>query len=359
MVINYNQATNGRTMHLVGPGKLFIKSKVLTFQRADTAPFRLNWPTLSKLHLYGDISLTGAAINALFRNRVITVFGSSGGHQYRGHLMSLATETTLLRRWQHFAESDSVMKLKIAKNFVQSKISSELKTARHYQRHGIPIASDLITNHTIRLDRIVRVTSLGQLRGFEGAATAEWFSLMRTILRPPFEFRSRIRRPPPDPVNSMLSLTSTWLLQKAATAILDRGLELNVGFLHEYRPGRPSLACDLMEPLRCEFSEQWTMGLLNQSKLNLADFQLIGHRCTMTGKTFPRVLFWWEKEWREREGQRRLDTSLDELEQMLRLFGNSPNAPQGGGNEGPLGNPIESQEVQRAPEESTFRIKYC
>ena len=77
------------------------------------------------------------------------------------------------------------------------------------------------------------------------------------LLRPPWRFVQRVRRPPTDPVNALLSLGYTWVLTRTVARCEAAGLEVNLGGLHDYRPGRPSLACDLMEPLRVPAVDRW------------------------------------------------------------------------------------------------------
>src|SRR4051794_19751513 len=93
-------------------------------------------------------------------------------------------------------------------------------------------------------------TNADQVRGFEGAASAAWFAFLGGLFEPPWSFRARARRPPTDPVNALLSLGYTWLLNRMNARAEAAGYEIYLGGLHEYRAGRPSLGCDLIESLR-------------------------------------------------------------------------------------------------------------
>ena len=97
---------------------------------------------------------------------------------------------------------------------------------------------------------LTRAQTPEALRGMEGAAGRQWFDFMGQCLDPKWEFSGRNRRPPRDPVNALLSLGYTLLFSEVRKAVLVRGLDPCLGFLHDPVPGRDSLALDIMEPLR-------------------------------------------------------------------------------------------------------------
>jgi CRISPR-associated protein Cas1 len=99
-------------------------------------------------------------------------------------------------------------------------------------------------------DRLQQASNEDEIRGIEGIISRRWFGLIREMLPVRWEFSHRNRRPPKDPVNALLSLSYSLLLGCMQTAIAQRGLDMELGFLHELLPGRPSLALDMMEPLR-------------------------------------------------------------------------------------------------------------
>ena len=111
---------------------------------------------------------------------------------------------------------------------------------------------------------VADATSLDQIRGYEGAAASAWFGAYARLLPPHWQFSTRQRRPPPDPVNAVLSLTYTLLHGEAVRALAAHGLDPSLGTLHEPGYGRESLACDLQELLRAEVDE-WVLMLMKQS----------------------------------------------------------------------------------------------
>jgi len=127
-----------------------------------------------------------------------------------------------------------------------------------------------------------------------------WFDVFGRVLLKPWEFQKRSRRPPADPVNSLLSLGYTMLYHRVTVACQAAGLETAIGPLHAYRAGRQALACDLMEPLRVPVVDRWVIGLLNQRRVVAEDFHAIdGEGIRLTKRAFPKVLADWEKQWAE------------------------------------------------------------
>ena len=100
-----------------------------------------------------------------------------------------------------------------------------------------------------------------------GRSLCPWFEFFGKLLLPPWQLSRRVRRPPTDPVNALLSLGYTLLLQRTLAACEAVGLDAALGSLHEYHPGRPSLACDLMEPLRVPAVDRWVIALCNQHRI--------------------------------------------------------------------------------------------
>jgi CRISPR-associated protein Cas1 len=110
-----------------------------------------------------------------------------------------------------------------------------------------------------------------EIRGVEGFLSRYWFALMQQKLPLSWQFTQRNRRPPKDPVNALLSLSYTLLLSRIQSAIAHRGLDMELGFLHELLPGRPSLALDLMEPVR-PWVDIFVTELLIREQFSLDDF---------------------------------------------------------------------------------------
>lgn len=128
------------------------------------------------------------------------------------------------------------------------------------------------------IDKLMLETDVDQLRGLEGEAAACYFDAFGLLVRrddPFFAFRGRSRRPPLDAINALLSLLYTLLTHDCRSALETVGLDPAVGFLHRDRPGRPSLALDLVEEFRPVIADRLALSLVNRRQLAPRDFQTL------------------------------------------------------------------------------------
>lgn len=124
-----------------------------------------------------------------------------------------------------------------------------------------------------RLDSLSHSTDPDRIRGIEGDATRRYFQALRAALHGTgFIFGSRTRRPPRDPVNSLLSWTYALVTAEVAGALDAIGLDPQVGFLHRPRPGRPALALDIVEELRPAIADRFVVSLLRRRMVNDSHF---------------------------------------------------------------------------------------
>jgi CRISPR-associated protein Cas1 len=127
------------------------------------------------------------------------------------------------------------------------------------------------------IDRLQEHADLDSVRGMEGIAAAEYFGVFDNLIsaqKDDFFFRSRSRRPPLDPMNALLSFLYTLLTHDVVSALEGVGLDPAVGFLHRDRPGRPSLALDLVEELRPVLADRIALALVNRKQLSKSNFRV-------------------------------------------------------------------------------------
>lgn len=160
---------------------------------------------------------------------------------------------------------------------------------QHHEQHCLDLAKQLCQHRLLCNTRLqpeaVKLTdqlqqlrqrieysqTLGELRGIEGSAQRLIFEYWREQLPPSLGFYQRKRRPPPDPVNALLSLTYTLAMQEAIRQCTAAGLDPQLGFYHRTAYGRYSLACDLMEPVR-PFCEHWVFNQFIQGHIQRKHF---------------------------------------------------------------------------------------
>ena len=192
----------------------------------------------------------------------------------------------LLRRAQYRASDSEPASLAIARNMIAAKIHNSRSLLRRASRdHGEknPQASLQLLETSgflkVRLRLLQSATTLDSLRGIEGDSASAYFARFPQLVTlpdsHPFEFSGRSRRPPLDPLNALLSFLYTLLAHDCRSAAESTGLDPQVGFLHRDRPGRPSLALDLMEEFRPFLADRAALTLINRQQITPADFQTL------------------------------------------------------------------------------------
>ncbi|MCB0201929.1 MAG: CRISPR-associated endonuclease Cas1 [Anaerolineae bacterium] len=205
---------------------------------------------VSQVVIFGNSGLTTPAIGTLLKEGKDVVFLTEGG-RYKGQLIGELTAHVPVRRAQYRRMDDPIFSLALAQGIVAAKLAHQRTLL---QRHNRDLHNAEIVAAIDRLGEAVRTverrTAVASLLGHEGAATAAYFSGFRRLFGAEWKFEKRERRPPPDPVNVLLSLGYTLLSNTARGAVQTAGLDPYAGFLHEYAYNRPSMALDLVEEFR-------------------------------------------------------------------------------------------------------------
>ena len=205
---------------------------------------------VSELVLFGNIGLTTPLVDILLERGIPVTFLSKEG-TFRGQLEGPLTPHVALRRNQYRRLEDAAFVLEMASAFVRAKLRHMRALLQRHNREApdehVQAAVDRLAS---ALSAVEQKRSLSSLRGLEGAATAAYFGVFRRFFSEEWRFEKRQRRPPPDPVNVLLSFGYTLMAQLAAGAVQTAGLDPFAGFLHETVYNRPAMALDLMEEFR-------------------------------------------------------------------------------------------------------------
>jgi CRISPR-associated protein Cas1 len=186
----------------------------------------------------------------------------------------------LLRRKQYRISDDERSSLLISKNIISAKIYNERWTLERYIRqYENRINIDRLQKSSKylydMLQRIPDVKDLDELRGVEGSVQASYFGCFDDMIlnqKEDFQFDVRSRRPPLNSVNAMLSFIYSILSNDVASALESVGLDAYAGFMHTDRPGRISLALDLVEELRAPVADRFVLSLINMNQIKKDDF---------------------------------------------------------------------------------------
>ena len=207
------------------------------------------------------------------RNIGLSFFSPYGRFLARIH--GKQTGNVLLRKKQYQISDHDDESTAIAVSFLLGKVANCRKVLRRAVRdHSMLIDVAAMDKATTSLKRIIKSipesTSLAELMAFEGSAAKIYFSMFDQLIlhqKEDFKFGERSRRPPLNRMNALLSFLYALLTNEVCSALEGVGLDPFVGFLHQDRPGRPSLALDLMEELRPVFCDRLALSLVNRKQL--------------------------------------------------------------------------------------------
>ena len=229
---------------------------------------------LDQIVLFGNIFLTPAVIRHLLKEGVDTAFMTQRG-RYLGRLQSAMGKNIILRREQFRKMEDPAFCLQTAKSIVKGKLTN-LRTVLlrlNRTRENLHLEEKILSLRNLA-DKVDEAESLDSLRGYEGKGSAVYFEgFSKGFITEDFRFPGRVRRPPTDPVNALLSLGYMLLLNQVIAAVSLVGLDPYFGSLHAVDYGRPSLALDLMEEWRPTIVDTLVLSLFNLKTLVPSDFE--------------------------------------------------------------------------------------
>ena len=249
---------------------------------------------------------TGAspALMRLCCERGVALSFLSSTGRFIGRLTGEVHGNVLVRRTQYRWADNDEKTLSLSKRFVQAKIlNSRVALMRCLRDHGGKQDMSEMNSAVNELGRLAtkveRLGNLELLRGIEGEAAKKYFNcfnMMITAQKEDFIFCNRNRRPPTDNVNAMLSFVYVLLAREVSSALETVGFDPQVGFLHRDRPGRDSLAFDIMEELRPYLADRLVLSLINRRQIDAKGFiKKESGAVIMDDDTRKTVLTEWQK----------------------------------------------------------------
>ncbi|MDO5137692.1 MAG: type I-C CRISPR-associated endonuclease Cas1c [Oscillospiraceae bacterium] len=230
----------------------------------------------------------------------------------RGKFLARATGRTqgnvLLRKEQYRISDSEERSCLIARNFIFGKLyNSRWNLERTIRDHGLRVDKAVLESASGLLNASARksrdIVALDSLRGIEGEAATRYFAVFNELIlnqKEDFVFHGRSRRPPLDEVNAMLSFGYRILANECSSALCSVGLDPYVGFLHRDRPGRESLALDLMEETRSLLVDRMVITLINTKMIKKNNFKRLENGVVLLNDAGRKVfLEAWQKHKRE------------------------------------------------------------
>jgi CRISPR-associated protein Cas1 len=298
-------AANALPLYVQEQGAMVTKrGDVLEVRRANELLGETRLLTTSQVCLFGNVQVTTQALRELAARGIPACYFSYGGWFY-AIAQGMTHKNVELRQAQYRAAWDQEKSLDLARRFVEGKI----RNGRTLIRRNHPDPPPQALEEMARLMRRARhAADMATLLGIEGAAARVYFANLAGLLKPQeaeavarFDFTTRNRRPPRDPVNALLSFCYALLVKDLGVALLAAGFDPYLGFYHQPRYGRPALALDLAEEFRPLVAESVVLTLVNNGEVREADFISRLGAVALTARGRRQVLDAYE---------RRLDTTV-------------------------------------------------
>lgn len=244
----------------------------LLVKKDDTIFHTLFLHKLEQLIIFGNVSISSPARRAIFKEKIDTIFLSKDG-RFVGRYMMEEPKNFFLRKRQFDLLNDKNFSLNISKWIVKGKLMSMsnmlMRIARTKSKGRCKEVAYEIKS---LMDKVDHADNIDSVRGYEGKGSSLYFSRFSDGFNEDWGFRKRVRRPPTDPVNSVLSLLYTFLFNRVYSAVRAANLDPFVGNLHMPDYGRYALVMDLMEEFRVIVVDTLCLSLFNLGILKKEHF---------------------------------------------------------------------------------------
>ncbi len=258
---------------------LSLDGENIVVLKGEIEAARIPLHNLEGIVTFGYTGASPALMGACAKRNIALSFMTQSG-KFLARVVGEMHGNVTLRKAQ-YRISDSVFESNdIARNFIIGKIyNARWVVERATRDYSIRLDVDKLKAVSKALANSIKSVEqsedLEQLRGFEGEAASQYFSVFDDLIlqqKESFYFHCRNKRPPLDNVNAMLSFIYTLLAHDVVAALETVGLDPYVGFLHRDRPGRVSLALDMMEELRSVYADRFVISLINKREVNANGF---------------------------------------------------------------------------------------
>jgi len=224
----------------------------------------------SQVSLLGNVQMSAQALREI-TSRGIPVCHFSYGGWFHGMTVGMTHKNVELRIRQYATAADEVATLPLARSFVVGKIKNCRTLLRRHMKEDPERLLPSLAEHVQKAEAADAITTL---LGVEGMAAKLYFAGLASLFKAdePFNFENRNRRPPRDPVNALLSFVYALLVKELTVALVSAGFDPMLGFYHQPRYGRPSLALDLAEEFRPLIGDSVVLTLINNGEVSPKDF---------------------------------------------------------------------------------------
>ena len=270
------------TLYITTPDRYISldgENVVISAERQEIARVPLH--NLERIMLFGGAGASPALMGKCVSESLELVFMSRSG-KFLARVEGEVNGNVLLRRKQYRVADKPQESLKIARNIIAAKLyNSRWVLERTIRDHSMRIDTELFKSKSLFLknavDNAMKAENIDILRGIEGEAASVYFSVFDDMIlqqKDDFKFNGRNRRPPLDRVNAMLSFAYSLCTSMCTSALEAVGLDAYVGFMHTDRPGRRSLALDLLEEFRAVMCDRFVLTMMNKRTISPDHFEM-------------------------------------------------------------------------------------
>lgn len=268
------------TLYVTSPNTyLSLDGENIVVLKEEIEALRIPLHNIESVVAFGYTGASPALMGACAKRNIALSFMTQSG-KFLARVVGEVRGNVTLRKNQYRLSDSTEESNKIARNFILGKVFNarwviERATRDYAIRLDVDKLKGVSKVLSNSLNLVKQSENLDQLRGYEGEAASQYFSVFDDLIlqqKENFYFHSRNKRPPLDNVNSMLSFVYTLLAHDVAAALETVGLDPYVGFLHRDRPGRISLALDIMEELRSVYADRFVISLINKREVNAHGF---------------------------------------------------------------------------------------
>lgn len=254
--------------------KIVKEGRHLLVKKGDDVCNTLFTYKLRQIVIFGNVEMTHRALAQIMRHEIDIVFLTQNG-RYLGRIASAESRNVYLHKRQYNLLDDHDFTLRVARSIVAGKLANMATFLMRIKRtRDDSIAGQRARGITDLIGQLPDANSVDSIRGYEGRGSALYFEAFPAGFIDNWGFARRVRRPPTDPVNSILSLLYTFLMNRVYAAVRVAGLDPYPGFLHSIDYGRYSLVLDLMEEFRPIIADSLALSLFNLHILKKDDFYM-------------------------------------------------------------------------------------
>ncbi|MGI6668615.1 MAG: type I-C CRISPR-associated endonuclease Cas1c [Acetivibrionales bacterium] len=292
------------TLYVTTPDSyLSLDGETVVILNQDKVLRKIPLHNLESIVSFGYTGASPALMGECAKRSISICFLTPSGN-FLARVVGKEYGNVVLRKEQYRTSDNCDISCKIARNIIAGKVfNARWVIERVTREHPLSVDCDKLKDASVRLQNLIRLIkeceSTEQLRGYEGEAASIYFSVFDDMIlqqKEDFYFKGRNKRPPLDRVNAMLSFVYTLLANNVASALETVGLDPYVGFLHADRPGRISLALDMMEELRPAVADRFVLSLINKRIVGKDGFIVRENGAVvMSDDTRKNILTYWQQ----------------------------------------------------------------